>query len=31
MIAATAAFRLAADGPTPLDSGVDPGLGLVGW
>ena len=30
MIAATAAFRLAADGPTPLDSGVDPGLGLVG-
>ena len=30
MIAATATVRLAADGPTPLDSGVDPGLGLVG-
>ncbi|MFM8304304.1 MAG: tRNA (adenosine(37)-N6)-threonylcarbamoyltransferase complex transferase subunit TsaD [Actinomycetota bacterium] len=29
MIAAAAAFRLAADGPTPLDAGVDPGLGLV--
>lgn len=29
MIAATATFRLAADGPTPLDSGVNPGLGLV--
>jgi N6-L-threonylcarbamoyladenine synthase len=29
MIAATAAFRLAADGPTPLDAGVDPSLGLT--
>jgi N6-L-threonylcarbamoyladenine synthase len=29
MIAATAAFRLGVDGPTPLDAGVDPGLGLV--
>jgi N6-L-threonylcarbamoyladenine synthase len=29
MIAATATFRLAADGPTPLDGGVNPGLGLV--
>ncbi len=29
MIAATATFRLAVDGPTPLDSGVNPGLGLV--
>lgn len=29
MIAATAAFRLAADGATPLDRGVNPGLGLV--
>jgi hypothetical protein len=29
MIAATAAFRLATDGPTPLDAGVDPGLGLT--
>jgi len=29
MIAATATFRLAVDGPTALDTGVDPGLGLV--
>jgi N6-L-threonylcarbamoyladenine synthase len=29
MIAATATFRLAVDGPTPLNAGVDPGLGLV--
>jgi len=29
MIAATATFRLVADGPTPLDGGVNPGLGLV--
>jgi len=29
MIAATATFRLAADGPTPLEAGVDPGLGLT--
>lgn len=28
MIAAAAAVRLAADGPTPLDGGVDPNLGL---
>ena len=28
MIAATAAVRFAVDGPTPLDTGVDPGLGL---
>jgi N6-L-threonylcarbamoyladenine synthase len=28
MIAAAAWFRLAADGPTPLDDGVDPTLGL---
>ena len=28
MIAATAWWRLAADGPTPLDAGVDPGLRL---
>jgi N6-L-threonylcarbamoyladenine synthase len=28
MIAATGALRLVADGPTPLDAGVDPGLGL---
>jgi len=28
MIAAAAAVRLAADGPTPLDAGVDPNLGL---
>jgi tRNA N6-adenosine threonylcarbamoyltransferase len=30
MIAATAHHRLAADGPTPLDAGIDPGLRLVG-
>jgi N6-L-threonylcarbamoyladenine synthase len=30
MIAATAWWRLRADGPTPLDSGVDPGLALPG-
>jgi N6-L-threonylcarbamoyladenine synthase len=29
MIAATAAYRLAADGPTPLDAGIDPGRPLV--
>jgi N6-L-threonylcarbamoyladenine synthase len=29
MIAAAAAFRLEADGPTPLDAGVAPGLGLA--
>ena len=29
MIAAAATFRLGADGPTPLDTGVDPGLGLA--
>lgn len=29
MIAATAAFRLAADGPTPLGAAVDPGLALA--
>lgn len=29
MIAATAAFRLAADGPTPLGAAVDPGLALT--
>jgi N6-L-threonylcarbamoyladenine synthase len=29
MIAATAYHRLAADGPTPLDAGIDPGLRLV--
>jgi N6-L-threonylcarbamoyladenine synthase len=29
MIAATATFRLATDGPTALDAGVDPGLGLT--
>jgi N6-L-threonylcarbamoyladenine synthase len=29
MIAATADFRLRADGPTPLDAGVDPGLRLA--
>ena len=29
MIAATAHHRLAADGPTPLDSGIDPGLRLT--
>ncbi len=28
MIAAAAAVRLVADGPTPLDAGVDPNLGL---
>jgi hypothetical protein len=28
MIAATGALRLVADGTTPLDAGVDPGLGL---
>jgi N6-L-threonylcarbamoyladenine synthase len=28
MVAATATYRLAVDGPTPLDAGVDPGLGL---
>jgi len=28
MIAAAAWWRLRADGPTPLDAGVDPGLGL---
>jgi N6-L-threonylcarbamoyladenine synthase len=28
MVAAVAAFRLAADGPTPLDAGIDPGLRL---
>ena len=26
MIAACGHFRLAADGPTPLDSGINPGL-----
>ena len=30
MIAAAATYRLAADGPTPLDAGVVPGLGLPG-
>jgi N6-L-threonylcarbamoyladenine synthase len=30
MIAATAHHRLAADGPTPLDAGIDPNLRLVG-
>jgi N6-L-threonylcarbamoyladenine synthase len=30
MIAATAALRLATHGATPLDAGVDPGLGLGG-
>jgi N6-L-threonylcarbamoyladenine synthase len=29
MIAATAHHRLAADGPTPLDAGIDPGLRLT--
>ena len=29
MIAATATYRLTADGPTPLGAGVDPSLGLV--
>jgi N6-L-threonylcarbamoyladenine synthase len=29
MIAATAAYRLATDGPTPLSTGVDPGLRLT--
>jgi N6-L-threonylcarbamoyladenine synthase len=29
MIAATAYHRLAADGPTPLDAGIDPGLRLT--
>ena len=28
MIAATAAYRLAADGPTPLTAGIDPSLRL---
>ena len=28
MIAACAYYRLAADGPTPLDSGIHPGLRL---
>lgn len=28
MVAAVAAWRLAADGPSPLDTGADPGLGL---
>jgi hypothetical protein len=29
MIAATAWWRLQADGPTPLDAGADPNLRLV--
>ena len=29
MIAATAWWRLRADGPTPLDAGADPNLRLV--
>ena len=29
MIAATAAYRLAVDGPTPLSSGVNPSLRLT--